>query len=643
MKPFVLLLILALSAAALLTAVQPPLAIAQLDATPILGEPVLVTPIATTPGGRAPTAERIDAPFPSEDALPSLTPEAATMPDACEPNDTPGRACPLPLDAVSGPFTMVPESDQDFFQLDLPQEASIQTVVTVRATSGLDLVVSARQGEQLVASGTFSLTLASELAGPITLRVENRDPYPSIGEQYRVEVRREIAPPNAENAMTDGPQPDALENNWSFETASPIAVGVVYDLTFACPETRPGACPGGDHDYLLVPVKAGVPYLLATFDLDPGVDTVVELFWDTTTTASTGNDDYAPGGSLSALEWTAPADGLLRIRIAPRNGGLAPQLADAKASYRFAIAPLASELARKLDATIRQQANVPSPTPTAAASSPASVPPSGSGANGGSDVSAGGTAAQESIAGGPAIIVAETVLRREPSERGTALATLALETQVTVRGPVSGLWVSVETSASILPGWVRWSDLRRADGAETTTDAGETSDTATPASQQSGAADASPSLGATSTSEASPFASSTSAAGAGQPPARQVVVTALDPALPPPQATPVARIPFTLSVVVAARDRPTSDASSFSLASPTPDLRQPISGVRVQLVNVFGDLLAESLTDTQGAASLRRDVRAGDALAVRIPAWGIELPLAADQTRLILTIPEATR
>jgi hypothetical protein len=641
MKLLALLLLLALSAAALLAALQPPVASAQLEATTVLGEPVLVTPLATSQGDRAPTAERIDEPLPSEGTLPSLPSETTISPDACEPNDTPARACPLPLDAVSGPFTMMPEGDQDFFQLDLPQEAAIQTVVTVRATAGLDLVVSARQGDQLVASDTYSLTLTADLAGPITLRVENRDPYPSVGEQYRVEVRREIIPPDSKDSAADGPLPDTLENNWSFETASPIAVGVVYDLTFACPETRPGACPGGDHDYLLVPVKAGVPYLLATFDLDPGVDTVVELFWGAASTSSAGNDDYAPGGSLSALAWTAPIDGVLGVRIAPRNGGLPQRVADSKASYRFAIAPLASELARKLDATIHQQANVPMPTPTVAV-----VPSSGGGSSGSNTSAAGASQPQESIAAGQAIIVAETVLRREPNDRATALATLAPETTVTVRGPVSGLWVSIETSASILPGWVRWSDLRRADTATTTTDAGGSSSTTTPASQQPGAADASSSPGATSASNASgapSFAPSASAAGASQSSGHQVVVNALDPALPPPLASPVARIPFTLSVVVAAIDHPPTGASAFGVATPTPDLQHPVAGVRVQLVNVFGDLLAESQTDAEGEAALRRDVRPGDALAVRIPAWGIELPLAADQTRLILTIPEAQR
>jgi uncharacterized protein YfaS (alpha-2-macroglobulin family) len=70
-------------------------------------------------------------------------------------------------------------------------------------------------------------------------------------------------------------------------------------------------------------------------------------------------------------------------------------------------------------------------------------------------------------------------------------------------------------------------------------------------------------------------------------------------------------------------------------------MRLPVKGVRVQLVNIFGDVLAEGLTDTQGRVPLRRDVRPGDKLVVRIPAWGVELPLDANQSTLTVTIPEA--
>lgn len=635
--PSLLLLISALGAA-LIVPLHLSVASAQPEPTPILGEPIVVTPLVTAIPGREPTPGILPTFAPSTNAGASA-PRAETEPDACEPNDSPARSCVLPLDAVSGPFTIVPESDQDFYRLDLPQEASIQTVVTVRATANLDLVLSARQGERLLASGAYSLTLAPDAVGPVVLRVENRDPRPTAGEQYRIEVRREIVPPIQREETTGAAlTPDALENNWSFETASAIAVGVVYDLSFVCPEPRPDACLGGDHDYLLVPVKAGISYLITTFDLDPGVDTVVELFWGSTTTAATGNDDYAPGGPLSALQWTAPADGLLGLRVAPRNGGLPQHLTETTVIYRFAVAPLAGELARKLEATIRQQANVPTPTPTAAPATSSggtsAAGGSGSAATGSASSTAGGAVSQESIAAGPASVINETVLRREPNERAAALATLAPETLVAVRGPVSGLWVSVESAASILPGWVRASDLQRSSGSTTSAASDPNSPTATPQSQQPGAG---------TQPSALPTSTVVGAAREAQDSTRQVVVTTLDPALPSPPPPAASRVPVALTVTIVATDRPPTTGMALGFATPTPDLRQPIGGVRVQLLNIFGDVLAEGLTDAQGTVVLSRDVRPGDALLVRIPAWGVELPLAADQARLIITIPENKR
>ena len=638
--PLFLLLIMALLLLGLAVPLAPPVVSAQPAETPVLGEPVVVTPlISAIPEPAEPVATSTAAPAPSTGGAPAgaTSAPAPAAPDGCEANDTPTQACALPIDAISGPFTFVPDSDQDFYHLDLPEEASLQTVITVRATAGLDLFLSARLGDQLVASGTYSLTLAPAIAGPVQLRVENRDPRPAASEQYRIEVRREIVPPRQGEDEAEGTgAPDALENNWSFDTATPIAVGVVYDLTLVCPERRPNSCPGGDHDHLLVPVKAGVRYLLATFDLDPGVDTVVELFWSSTTAAAAGNDDYAPGGTLSVLDWVAPGDGILGVRIAPRNGGLAQQVSEAKAGYRFAVAPVASELARKLEVTIRQQANVPAPTPTAA---PVTAAPSGSagGSTGGSNPAAppaGGVVSQESIAAGPAIIVAETVLRREPSERSTALATLGPETRVSVRGPVSGLWVSIESEASILPGWVRWSDLRRV--GETTSGAAvtPTGTIALPNSQQTRAANQ-PAPSPTATVAGSPSGTDSNR--------DQVVIRKLDLALPAPPPPPAARVPFALSVTIVATDNPPMSGSTLGFATPTPDMRQPVGRVRVQLVNVFGDLLAEGLTDVAGTAQLRRDIRPGDSLLVRIPAWGVELPVAPEQTSLVVTIPEAQR
>jgi hypothetical protein len=233
-------------------------------------------------------------------------------------------------------------------------------------------------------------------------------------------------------------------------------------------------------------------------------------------------------------------------------------------------------------------------------------------------------ATQESIAAGPAIIIAETVLRREPSEGATALATLAPETRVAVRGPVSGLWVSVESETSILPGWVRWSDLRRDTADMTGTEQVGTSLPVTPVSQQPGAADM-------------PAESVTLSP---TPVLERVTLRTLDPALPAPAPPPVARVPFALTVTVAITDRQPSGSTTLGFATPTPDLRRPVAQVRVQLLSVFGDVLAEGRTDGAGVTQLRRDVRPDAALLVRIPAWGVDLPLAPNQTSLILTIPE---
>ena len=614
------------------------------DEPPILGEPTYMTPLVATPGvednpdpppvSMETPAAAAPAGSPTPTTVATSTPAPSERPDRCEPNDTPAQACPLTSDGISPPFTINPDEDQDFYRLDLVGDAALQTDVTLRSTGGIDLYLTARQGEAIIASGTVSLTLAPAISGPVVLRVENREPRSALGETYRLEVRRTIAPSTQSNA--DAAAPDALENNWSPATAAPIAVGVIYDLTLVCPEARADACPGGDHDYLAVPVKVGITYLFATFDLDPGLDTVLELFWPDDVRLLAGSDDFSPGGQLAALTWTAPRDGTLLVRIAPRNGGLAQRLAPAtRQAYRVAVAPLASELATTLDALIRQQANVPTPTPVPVS---ASDPGSSGGSTGGNPPpSSGGMAAsQESIAGGPAIILRETVLRRSPQADATALVTLAPESLVTVRGPVSGLWISVESDTSILPGWVRWSELQRLGEGELpgfggSQGAGTSAPTEVPLAPDPGGMQAVP----PSVGGVAPTAPAA--------PTELVSITALDPALPPPLPPVLARVPVTLSVRIVATDRPPTSTRTAGAATPTPDLRQPLGGVRVQLCNVFGDVLAEGLTDAQGAVRLSRDLAPNEAIVVQLPAWGLSVPLAPAQTTLLITAPEARR
>jgi hypothetical protein len=127
------------------------------------------------------------------------------------------------------------------------------------------------------------------------------------------------------------------------------------------------------------------------------------------------------------------------------------------------------------------------------------------------------------------------------------------------------------------------------------------------------------------------------------PSAVKVIAQERDLTLPPPPPPPLARVSFAVLVTIVATDHPPTGGATLGFATPTPDMRQPVARVRVQLVNVFGDLLAEGLTDVAGTAQLRRDIRPSDSLHIRIPAWGVELPLAPEQTSLVVTIPEGQR
>jgi hypothetical protein len=603
---------------------EPPLLPSAIPVTPINPVPNEEQPLMASPAGNTATSQ----------TSPSSEPTAGTgTPDTCEPNNTADTACLLPLDAVSGPFTIVPEDDQDFYALDLPAEPAIQTAITVRASDGLDLRVTTHQTTTLIASGTSSLTIPAAMSGRVVLRVEQRGAGLAANERYRIEVRREIAPAQEQPISDRGG--DALENNWSPATAHPIAVGVVYDLSLVCPEIRPDACLGGDHDYLLVPLKGGVPYLMATFDLAPGVDTVIELFWHDASVLTVGNDDYAPGGLLSGLTYTPPTDGLALVRVAPRNGGLANRSTlDGAATYRFAITPTASELATKVRDLLQQQANLPTPTSTLRSASP---PPAGGSAPapapsrpvGNGPAAQQTSAVKENIERGPAIVLRATDLRREPRANADLVAPLAPEQVVELRGPVIGMWVSVESATSLLPGWVLGTDLQRLppDVAAAMT-ARPAASVATTTAMTSGTAAA-----ASSTRRTTVAATSTAT------PPVVVAVQVLDPALPPPLPTAAPRVAIALTVQVAIGTPPVDDAR-FGGPTPTPDVRQPLAAVHVQLVNAFGDVLAEARTDAQGQVRLSRDVGSTDAVWVRLPAWGVDVPVDPAQTALLITLPE---
>jgi hypothetical protein len=638
---------------------QAPTRLVQAEEPPVLPSAIPVTPILPGPiDDAAPLpAEAIPTPSVASSVPPAQTGTAVVSdPDACEPNDTPATACLLALDAVSGPFTIVPETDQDWYALDLPNDPALATEVTVRSSAGLDLLLTARQEPAFLATDTFSLTLPATISGRVLLRVEHRGATLAATERYRIEVRRVIAPPAAPPPSGTG---DMLENNWSPTTAHPIAVGVVYDLSLVCPETWIDACPGGDHDYLRVPLKGGVPYVLATFDLAPGVDPVLDLFWNESREPVVSNDDYAPGGLLAAMIYTPPTDGIAIVRIGPRNGGMvAEAVPDSPLTYRLAVAPLASELAGKLTALLQTQANVPSPTPTVRPAAPAPgndgsrpaapLPSSSSRPAPNPPVSSGSappaqpttttlpraqatSTVKESIDQGAAIVIRTTAFRREPRPDADLIADLAPETVVEVRGPLVGMWVSVLYADNLLPGWIWGTDLRwLRDEAAATMTAQPTSGTPLAGIASSGPSSTLP-------------AQRTARAGTPTPTlaAVRVRIQPLDPALPQPLPTPAPRVAFALTVQVVQGEPPPTEAA-FGLATPTPDRSQPLAGVHVQLVNAFGDVLAEARTDVQGTVRLSRDLLHEEAVWVRLPAWSLALPVERTQAELLITLPEVT-
>ena len=559
-----------------------------------------------------PTATEADATPPTATLRPSpsATPDPRTEPDRCEPNDTPKRACAIPLDAISGPFTLMPDGDNDYYQLDLGPNTGKPTVVWVRGSDELDLLTTILAGEDhhqvgLLADGAISTTLASDLAGLILIHVESRAVEPTGGGIYRIEARRStgLPPPPPPQQRGTVPPPDALENNWRPATAPVIGLDVAYDLNFTCPVAW--GCAGGDHDYVRVPVKAGQDYLFATFDLGPGVDTVLDLFWGDEAVPVASNDDTVPGTSaLSVLRWRAPSDGIAVGRIAPRAGNLTPVITDEQAgSYRFAVALPHSAFGRELAERIAEQTlatptatRMPSTAPVAAGGSSGSAPAAPAVAP---------TAITSAIPSGPAQLVAEVPVYLAPDSRSERIATLRADTPITLTGQTSNLWVEITSDQLILPGWVVAQAVQRI---HTTSTISPTATVALPTTSADG-----------TNAGSTPAATPSPAAGEALP------LTPLPP-LPVPAAPVAPRAAFALTVVVEAANGATSAG-----ATPTPSRAAGLDEMRVQLVDALGDVLVEGVTRDGGRLALARDLAPGTSVWVRVPAVGITAPVPSPQ------------
>jgi hypothetical protein len=159
-------------------------------------------------------------------------------------------------------------------------------------------------------------------------------------------------------------------------------------------------------------------------------------------------------------------------------------------------------------------------------------------------------------------------------------------------------WVKVQPEDSVTPGWMFGPDLRL----EAVTDASTPSAAPVEATMSAG--------GSEPTAQAAPPAA----------PQRIPTVVALTPT-PLPAPPPAQRQALTVQVQLVAT------------------AAQPLANVRVQLVNVFGDVLAEAVTRADGTIDLPADVAPGTALFVRVPALGLSAPVDPSKPNLTITVP----
>jgi hypothetical protein len=224
-----------------------------------------------------------------------------------------------------------------------------------------------------------------------------------------------------------------------------------------------------------------------------------------------------------------------------------------------------------------------------------------------------------------AIVSAEsTALRDTPSAQGTVIQTLPQETLLSLQGQASGAWVRVQVANGVLPGWVYGPDLKRIDDAAAIAAA---TPVARPAVTNQPIAAGASAGGAVPTARA-----------ANAQPTPQVVALASSPIAPPPQAQ---RTSLAVSVLlVNSASTATATPRSVGAGTPTPRANgmPPLAGLRVQLVDAFGDVLAEAITPESGAVTLRRELAPGTAVFLRVPAPGLQIPIDITQLTVSLTV-----
>jgi len=551
----------------------------------------------------------------------SPTPDAPAL-DAAEPNNTLDTARPIELGGKIDNLTLFPERDVDFFVFFVkPDMVGLTAILDTYITYGMDTRIRVlRPDGALVAENDDAspgdkrshLSVALTESGYVIIEVSNASIVPPDAKTYTLETRL-VTSGEAAAQPTPGPEggkPDAYENNYDFDHAPEIPIGQQIDnLNFLCPPGAVANC--GDNDFFAVSLKGGVCYVAQTLKLAPGIDTNLIVYGPQRDGAPAwaGNDDVTTGVLESRTRFCVPRS----------MGSIIGYILVGNAGNRIPPAPAAQRTY-----SLRVDVELP-PTPTAApiasgGNAPAAAAPPAS-----------APAAAVDAPKGTAIVSAKsTALRDMPNEQGATIQTLPQETLVILQGQASGAWVRVQVANGVLPGWVYGPDLKRIDEAA-----------ASAAALSAPTAKSAPEVGAAAASAPAP-ASGTQATtfpAANALPVPRVV--ALQATLAPAPALPQ-RISLAVSVLLVNSGATTATATPLAIGAGTPTPRAgglpPLAGMRVQLVNAFGDVLAEAITPDSGEVTLRRDLAPGTAVFIRVPSPGLQVPVDTKQPASALTI-----
>lgn len=551
---------------------------------------------------------------------PSPTPDAPAL-DAAEPNNRVADARPIELGGKVDNLTFFPNGDVDFFVFFVkPDMVGLTAILDTYITYGMDtrLRVLRPDGSVIAENDDASpgdkrshLSVALTESGYVIIEVSNASIVPPDAKTYTLETRL-VTSGEAAAQPTPGPEggkPDAYENNYDFDHAPEIPVGQPIDnLNFLCPPGAAANC--GDNDFFAVSLKGGVCYVAQTLKLAPGIDTNLIVYGPQRDAAPpwAGNDDVATGVLESHARFCVPRS----------MGSIIGYLLVGNAGNRIPPAPAAQRTY-----SLRVDVELP-PTPTPA--------PSASGGNA-QPVAAAPVSAPAAAADAPkgtAIVSAKsTALRDAPNEQGATIQTLPQETLVILQGQASGAWVRVQVANGVLPGWVYGPDLKRID--ETAASAAALSAPTVKRAPEVGAAAASAPASASGTQ-------ATTGPVANALPAPRVVALQATLAPAPAQAQ---RISLAVSVLLV-NSGTTAAVTPLAIGAGTPTPRAgglpPLAGMRVQLVNAFGDVLAEAITPESGEVTLRRDLAPGTAVFIRVPSPGLQVPVDTKQPASALTI-----